>query len=129
MSGEVAPLLVNDREAARLLGVCAKTIYLLTKRGELPAVRIGRAVRYDVQDLRGFVQRTKLAEEMLQDCRNKNSRNRVRRLRRWRKGMMESYNAIKSAARIGARLNPRRREIVQRVYERLLDFFAHVREV
>ena len=53
------PLLVDSREAARLLGVCPRTIWALTARRDLPAVRIGRAVRYDVDDLRAFAERRK----------------------------------------------------------------------
>ncbi len=49
-------LLVTARDAARLLSVCEKTLWSLTApRGPLPAVRIGRAVRYDVADLRAFI--------------------------------------------------------------------------
>jgi excisionase family DNA binding protein len=49
------PLLVSPREAAGMLGVCEKTIYNLTKAGLLPAVRIGRAVRYSVETLRQWI--------------------------------------------------------------------------
>jgi len=52
-------LLVTSREAARALSICDKTLWSLTKRGELPAVKIGRSVRYDVADLRDFIDRQK----------------------------------------------------------------------
>jgi len=53
-------LLVDEREAARLLSVSPKTIYNLRRRGELRAVMIGSAgVRYDVRDLRVFIDRAK----------------------------------------------------------------------
>lgn len=52
-------LLITPREAAKALSVCEKTLWSLTKRGELPAVRIGRAVRYDVSDLQAFIDRQK----------------------------------------------------------------------
>lgn len=52
-------LLVTPREAAKILSLCEKTLWSLTKRGELPAVRIGRSVRYDVADLRRFIDRQK----------------------------------------------------------------------
>lgn len=48
-------LLVTPREAATALSVCEKTLWSLTKRGELPAVRIGRMVRYDLADLQRFI--------------------------------------------------------------------------
>ncbi len=48
-------LLVTPREAAKALSICEKTLWTLTKRGEIPAVRFGRAVRYDVADLQAFI--------------------------------------------------------------------------
>lgn len=52
-------LLLTPREAARALSVCEKTLWTLTQRGELPAVRIGRSVRYSVADLQDFIDRRK----------------------------------------------------------------------
>ena len=52
-------LLMTAIEAARALSVCEKTLWTLTQRGEIPCVRIGRAVRYDVRDLDGWIQRAK----------------------------------------------------------------------
>jgi excisionase family DNA binding protein len=51
----IAPLLLTCREAARLLAVCEKTLWNLTRRGELPAVRIGGAKRYSLADLQAFI--------------------------------------------------------------------------
>ena len=48
-------LLVNAREAADLLAISERTLWELTRTGELRAVRIGRAVRYDLADLRGWI--------------------------------------------------------------------------
>jgi hypothetical protein len=39
--------------------VCEKTLWSLTRAGKLPAVRIGRAVRYDVVDVRRFIEAAK----------------------------------------------------------------------
>jgi len=39
------PLLLRAHEAGRLLGLGRSTVFELIARGELPAVRIGRAVR------------------------------------------------------------------------------------
>ena len=49
------PLLLSERETAKLLGVCPKTIYTLTRQGKLQAVRIGCSVRYDIRDIEAFV--------------------------------------------------------------------------
>ena len=50
-----SPLLVTPREAARLLAVSERTLWSLAAAGEIPRVRIGRAVRYRVADLRAYV--------------------------------------------------------------------------
>ena len=50
-------LLLTGREAARMLAICERTLYTLTKAGAIPAVRIGRAMRYSVEDLRAWVRR------------------------------------------------------------------------
>jgi excisionase family DNA binding protein len=56
------PLLFTSRETARLLGISERTLWALTRRGEVPAVRIGRAVRYDRRDLIEYVDRLRAAQ-------------------------------------------------------------------
>lgn len=53
----VTPLLVAPREAAKMLSVCERTLFALTKSGDIPAVRIGRAVRYSVEDLKAWIKK------------------------------------------------------------------------
>jgi excisionase family DNA binding protein len=54
------PLTVNVKTAAKMLGVCERTIKNLTKKGELPVVRILGRVLYSQEDLVEFVrQRSK----------------------------------------------------------------------
>lgn len=48
-------LLVDTREAARLLAVSPRTVWSMMARGELPTVRLGRAVRVRMADLEAFV--------------------------------------------------------------------------
>jgi hypothetical protein len=49
-------LLVDSREAARLLAVSERTLWSLTSpRGPIRSVRIGRSVKYDPRDLQAFV--------------------------------------------------------------------------
>jgi excisionase family DNA binding protein len=56
----VEPLTVNVKEAARMLGVCERTIRNLTKLGELPVIRIASRVLYSREDLIEFIrQRSK----------------------------------------------------------------------
>jgi excisionase family DNA binding protein len=61
-------LLISGREAAKLLSVCERTLYMLTKAGEIPAVRIGRAVRYSVDELQGWVKRA--SEKKCENAQN-----------------------------------------------------------
>jgi excisionase family DNA binding protein len=53
------PGLLTSKEAAQLLGVSARTVWGFTARGEIPVVRIGRAVRYDPKDIVDFIERNK----------------------------------------------------------------------
>lgn len=48
-------LLVNARDAAAMLALSPRKLWELTNCGAIPCVRIGRAVRYAVSDLRAFV--------------------------------------------------------------------------
>lgn len=54
-------LLLTRREVAEATGFCERTIYVLTKRGEIPSVRFGdRGVRYPVSAIESMIA-TKLA--------------------------------------------------------------------
>ena len=52
-----APLLVDSRETARLLGIGTRTLWTLTARGDIRAVRIGRSVRYSVTAIHDYIAR------------------------------------------------------------------------
>lgn len=58
-----ARLLVDRREAARLLGVSPGTIDNLRMRGELPSLKIGTRRLFDVADLNWFVDSRKAVRE------------------------------------------------------------------
>lgn len=47
-------LLVDAREAARLLGISPRTLWTLTNEGRIRAAKIGRLVRYSHEELRRF---------------------------------------------------------------------------
>jgi excisionase family DNA binding protein len=47
----VAVILVDAREASRLLAISSRTLWQLTKNRCIPSVRIGRSVRYRIADL------------------------------------------------------------------------------
>lgn len=48
-------LLVDAREAARLLSISERTLWTLTNQGSIKATKIGRAVRYSVAALEAFI--------------------------------------------------------------------------
>jgi excisionase family DNA binding protein len=52
-------LLLKPNEAATLLAISPRLLWSLTKSGDLPCVRIGRAVRYDPRDLTAWIDRQK----------------------------------------------------------------------
>jgi excisionase family DNA binding protein len=54
-------LALRPSEAAEAIGVCRQTVYALVRRGELPVLRIGTAVRIPTESLRQWI-RTKALE-------------------------------------------------------------------
>jgi excisionase family DNA binding protein len=54
-NGKPGRLLLTAAEAAEALAISERTLWALTDRGEIPAIRIGRSVRYAVEDLRAWV--------------------------------------------------------------------------
>lgn len=54
-----ARILHSEREAAAVLGCCARTVRNLADRGDIPRVRFLSAVRYDHADLLAFIERSK----------------------------------------------------------------------
>jgi len=58
MTGQVQSqrLLITAREAAAALAISERTLWELTHCGKLPALRIGRAVRYRPADLEKWVE-------------------------------------------------------------------------
>ncbi len=53
----VSPLLVSEKEAAKILAVSRRTVFDLEKRGVLKSVRIGALKRYAVATLKEFTER------------------------------------------------------------------------
>ena len=59
-AGEKPPedkgLLIDSRQAAKLLKVSERTLFTMHKRGEMPSpIRIGRAVRWSLEELTKWV--------------------------------------------------------------------------
>jgi excisionase family DNA binding protein len=56
--GQLVPCgLFSLREAAKFLHISERTLYKLTKSGEIQAVRFGRAVRYDPDTIKQWIRR------------------------------------------------------------------------
>jgi excisionase family DNA binding protein len=53
----VGKRLLNVREASQYLGLDIDTIYKKSRLRELPSVKVGRALRFDVKALERFIER------------------------------------------------------------------------
>jgi excisionase family DNA binding protein len=49
----------RPREAAEALKISERSLWDLTKRGQIPVVRLGRSVRYDPRDLAAWIEQQK----------------------------------------------------------------------
>jgi hypothetical protein len=61
-------LLVGASEAARALSICEKTLWTHTQSGDIPHIRVGRRVLYDVEALRAWVRRMGETSSNPQPC-------------------------------------------------------------
>jgi excisionase family DNA binding protein len=55
----VTPRLLNPQQAAAYMAISDRKLWSLTKEGRLPAVKIDRAVRYDLADIDMFIKNAK----------------------------------------------------------------------
>ena len=53
--GKALRLLLTPGEAAQALAISPRKLWALTDAGEIRRIRIGRSVRYDVGDLRTWI--------------------------------------------------------------------------
>ncbi len=56
---QVSRLLLRPGEAAKALAISTRKLWELTNCGEIPCIRIGRAVRYAPADLQAWIDRQK----------------------------------------------------------------------
>jgi excisionase family DNA binding protein len=56
--------------AARALGVSTRTIYTLARKGEIPAMRVGREWRFALRNLREWVANSSKADQLTTVLRN-----------------------------------------------------------
>ena len=59
LTREKPTLLWTPRQAAEALAISPRKLWQMTKDGEIPHVRMGRSVRYDVVDLHDAVEQKK----------------------------------------------------------------------
>jgi len=52
--------LLNVRGAAKFLGTTPATLYTKIWRREIPFIKIGRSVRFDVKDLEALIERSRV---------------------------------------------------------------------
>ncbi len=55
VGGAALRLALRPKEAARALGICERKLWELTKRDEIPYVKLGKAVLYPVDALRDWL--------------------------------------------------------------------------
>ncbi len=52
-------LLLKARDAAKALAISERSLWELTRRGEIPRLKIGASVRYDLRDLQAWIEKKK----------------------------------------------------------------------
>lgn len=60
MAGEPQRRLLTIQETSKLLSVSVSTLYGWVWQRRIPFVKLGRAVRFDIDDLEKFIERNKL---------------------------------------------------------------------
>jgi excisionase family DNA binding protein len=55
-NGAIARRLLNVREAAQYLGLEVDTVYKKSRLREVPSVKVGRALRFDVKALERYIE-------------------------------------------------------------------------
>lgn len=56
IADENSKLLLTARETAAMLSISERKLWNLTNENEIPAIRIGRAVRYSIDDLEQWIE-------------------------------------------------------------------------
>lgn len=64
MSSVTVPQLLNAVQAAEFLGISLNTLYIWTRDGRVPHFKIGVAVRFDVEDLRRWLEANRRGPEV-----------------------------------------------------------------
>jgi excisionase family DNA binding protein len=62
MSGSngIDPMVVDEDQAAQMLGISRRMVFEFRSKGELQYVKLGRLIRYRVSDIQTFLERKKI---------------------------------------------------------------------
>jgi excisionase family DNA binding protein len=64
MQSVAIPRLLNAVEAAEFLGISRNSLYIWVREGRVPHYKIGTAVRFDVDDLRRWLEANRRGPEV-----------------------------------------------------------------
>ena len=53
----IEPMVVDEEQAARMLGISRRMVFEFRTKGELQHVKFGRLIRYRVLDIQAFLER------------------------------------------------------------------------
>jgi excisionase family DNA binding protein len=56
IENESSKLLLTARETAKALSISERKLWNLTNENEIPAIRIGRSVRYAIEDIQVWIE-------------------------------------------------------------------------
>jgi excisionase family DNA binding protein len=59
-NGVIARRLLNVREAAQFLGLKVDTVYKKSRLREVPCVKVGRSLRFDVRALEQYIEQNSI---------------------------------------------------------------------
>ena len=51
-----SPILVDPQQASRMLAICPRKLWQMTKDRQIPSLKIGKSVRYRVADLNAWTE-------------------------------------------------------------------------
>ena len=62
MSGSngIDPMVVDEDQAAQMLGISRRMVFEFRSKGELQYVKLGRLIRYRVSDIQTFLERKQI---------------------------------------------------------------------
>lgn len=59
-SNRIDPMVVDEDQAAQMLGISRRMVFEFRSKGELQYVKLGRLIRYRVADIQAFLERKRI---------------------------------------------------------------------